>query len=224
MPTKRILVFDLDGTLIDTMSDLADLFCDMLHSEQGVPDEISRSIYVELAGKGPRPQFEAVFEALGRPDPALVDDITQRYWQRAETFEPVAFPETLEVLQQLHSDGHTLVVSSGGTTASVQRKMRLTGIDRLFRLALGTDEDVPGMRKGPGHFSSICTSLTLTDGELVAGVVFVGDSVYDMQVARDAGIFAVGRLTGGNRETLRQAGAQHLIQDLREMHALLAAL
>jgi phosphoglycolate phosphatase-like HAD superfamily hydrolase len=224
MPDKRILIFDLDGTLIDTMTQLADLFCEMLQREHGVADAVSRSIYVELAGKGPRPQFEAVLATIGHQDQELLDDITERYWQVAEAFQPVAFPETLEVLEQLHRDGHTLAVSSGGTTASVERKTRLTGLDHLFSLALGTDEGVPNMRKGPGHFELLTRALDLAEGDLQARGVFVGDAVFDMQVARDARIVAVGRISDGNGEVLRRAGAQHLIQDLREMHALLTAL
>jgi phosphoglycolate phosphatase-like HAD superfamily hydrolase len=224
MSRKRILIFDLDGTLLDTMGPLADLFCDMLRSECGAPDQVSRKVYTELAGKGPRPQFEAVLSQLGRADAAFLNDITLRYWQVAETYEPVAFPDTLEALRRMHSDGHTLVVSSGGTTTSVQRKMRLTGVDRLFRLALGTDLDVPGMAKGPGHFDLVTRSLSLREGELQADGVFIGDAVYDMQVARDAGIVSVGRVTGENGEILQQAGALHLIRDLHEMQSLLASL
>ena len=224
MPDTRILIFDLDGTLIDTMRDLANLFCDMLLQEHGVPDELSRPIYIELAGKGPRPQFEAVLAKVGRHDRDGVNAITERYWQVAETYEPVAFPEAAEVLQQLRRDGHTLVVSSGGASASVERKLRLTQIDSLFSLALGTDDGIPGMRKGPGHFDLVVKALALCEGELQSRGVFIGDAVYDMQVALEAGIVAVGRVTDGNAETLRRAGAQHLIHDLREMRALLAAL
>jgi phosphoglycolate phosphatase len=224
MPEPRILIFDLDGTLIDTMTESADLFCDMLLREHGVADEVSRPVYIELAGKGPRPQFEAVLSALGPVDDALIDDITNRYWQAAETFQAAAFPETLEVLQQLHREGHALAVSSGATTSSVKRKMRLTGIDRLFRLSLGTDEGVPNMRKGPGHFNILVASLDLRDGDLQARGVFVGDAVHDMQVACEAGLVAVGRITDGNGDKLRAAGAHFLINDLREMQALLAAL
>jgi phosphoglycolate phosphatase-like HAD superfamily hydrolase len=106
----------------------------------------------------------------------------------------------------------------------VQRKLRLTGIDGFFEVALGTDDGVPGMRKGPGHLEIVETALALGDGELRARGVFVGDAVYDMQVAREAGIRAVGRVSDGNAEALRSAGAQHLIQDLREIEALLAML
>jgi phosphoglycolate phosphatase-like HAD superfamily hydrolase len=224
MSDKRILIFDLDGTLLDTMGPLADLFCDMLRSECGVPDDASRPIYHELAGKGPRPQFEAVLSPLGLADAVFLDDITERYWQVAESYEAVPFPETLEALGQLRRDGHTLIVSSGGTTASVRRKMRVTGVDRLIRLALGTDLEVPGMAKGPGHFELVKHSLSFSESELLAEGIFIGDAVYDMQVAREAGIVGVGRVTGDNGPVLQQAGARHLIQDLREMRPLIASL
>ena len=102
--------------------------------------------------------------------------------------------------------------------------MRLTRLDRLFRLSLGTDEGVPRMRKGAGHFDSINASLALSYGELAARSVFVSDSVHDMQVEQEAGVVAVGRVTADNRDVLQQAGVEYLIRDLREMPVLLATL
>ncbi len=96
-------------------------------------------------------------------DEALVDDLTRRYWLRAEEDVPDLFPEVLDVLEDLRRDGHTLVVSSGSIPSSVERKTRVTGIDHLFRLALGSDEDVAGLAKGPGHFAMIMDALDVTD-------------------------------------------------------------
>lgn len=221
---KRLLIFDLDGTLADTMGPLGDLFCEMLMQRCGVPDEVSRPIYTALAGKGPRAQFAEVLRQAVSPDEALVDDLTSRYWRLAEKFPTKLFPETLDVLSALRRDGHTLVVSSGSTPESVERKLRLTGIDRLFRLALGSSPDLPDMAKGSGHFGLISRSLHLRAGELQTRGVFIGDGVYDMQVASEAGILAVGRVADGNGCSLQQAGARHLIEDLRDIESLLACL
>jgi len=218
---RRLLIFDLDGTLLDTMGPLADLFCEMWQ-RRGVPESVSRPIYVREVGKGPRPQFVEVLKATEAMDDALADQLTAEYWAASETFVPSLFPETAEVLESLRVQGHTLVVSSGGKSAFVARNTRLTGIDRLFRLILGTDPGVPHMAKGAGHFRLIGEALELHDDELSATGVFVGDGVYDMQVARAAGVLAVGRLTGENHATLLGAGADRLIASLAELEPILA--
>ena len=79
MTSKRILVFDLDGTLADSMTAYTELFCEMLESECGVPDAVSRSVYTRLVGKGPKAQFEAVLRRVGSWDPARVENITKRF-------------------------------------------------------------------------------------------------------------------------------------------------
>jgi phosphoglycolate phosphatase-like HAD superfamily hydrolase len=104
----------------------------------------------------------------------------------------------------------------------VARNARLTGIDRLFRLLLGTDAGVPDMAKGPGHFRLIREALGLHENDLRQRSVFVGDGVYDMEVARAACILAVGRLSGGNSAALREAGADYLITSLAELQPILA--
>jgi phosphoglycolate phosphatase-like HAD superfamily hydrolase len=78
------------------------------------------------------------------------------------------------------------------------------------------------MAKGPGHFRLIREALGLQDGDLRQHGVFVGDGVYDMEVARAAGILAVGRLSGDNAATLRGAGADHLIRSLADLEPILA--
>jgi phosphoglycolate phosphatase-like HAD superfamily hydrolase len=200
---------------------MSDLFCQMMLERCGVPESVSRPIYVREMGKGPRPQFVEVLRATEALDEALVDVLTADYWVASEAFEPELFPETVEVLEALRRDGHTLVVSSGGKPAFVERNTRLTGIDRLFRLLLGSDTALPHMFKGPGHFALIREALGIAEHDLRTQGVFIGDGVYDMQVARAAGLLAVGRLTGDNGETLREAGADHLIRDLGEVRPLL---
>jgi 2-hydroxycyclohexanecarboxyl-CoA dehydrogenase len=108
MPDKRILIFDLDGTLIDTMTQLTDLFCEMLQREHGVADAVSRPIYVELAGKGPRPQFEAVLATIGHQDQELLDDIT----------DPEAVEAAVEAIERAAGPVDGLVNNAGWDSAA----------------------------------------------------------------------------------------------------------
>jgi phosphoglycolate phosphatase-like HAD superfamily hydrolase len=219
--TQRLLIFDLDGTLVDTVGPSRDLFCEMLAAECRVPAELSRGVFTSLMGKGPRAQIDAVLRRVEAWDAARVEDLTRRYWQRDELHEPALFPEVLDVMTDLRKEGHTLIISSGSTPASVKRKTQVTGIDRLCRLALGSIEDDPSRAKGPGHFAMLEAALELAPGDLQERGVFIGDGAYDMQVASQAGMMAVGRTTGDNGNALRAAGANHLIADLRELRTLL---
>jgi phosphoglycolate phosphatase-like HAD superfamily hydrolase len=223
MTTQRLLIFDLDGTLLDTMGPLAEIFVAMWQ-KRSVPEAVSRPIYIREVGKGPRPQFVEVLKATEALDEALVDTLTAEYWAACEAHEPAPFPETVEVLDALRRAGHTLVVSSGGKPDFVARNARLTGIDGFFSLMLGSDPQTPGMAKGPGHFGLIRQALGLEEAQLRSAGVFIGDGVFDMQVAREAGLPAIGRLTGANHEAMRRAGADHLIADLRELAAILPHL
>jgi phosphoglycolate phosphatase-like HAD superfamily hydrolase len=218
---RDILIFDLDGTLVDTMGSLADLFCDMLRNRCGVPPTLSRPVYLELAGQGPGPQFTEVLRRIDVPDEALIQDLTAEYWRIAETQTVAPFRETLPVLTSLRTEAHTLVVSSGSTTESVKRKTRSTDIDRLLRLALGTDAGMTDMQKGPGHFKLVRQSLGLTEEQFRERSAFVGDAIYDMQVGRNAGLLTIGRVSDGNRELLASTGADHLISDLTQLRGIL---
>jgi phosphoglycolate phosphatase-like HAD superfamily hydrolase len=220
-PRRDILIFDLDGTLVDTMASLADLFCDMLRDRCGVPPTLSRPVYFKLAGQGPGPQFTEVLRRIESPDQALVQALTAEYWRIAETLPVDAFRETLSVLTSLRTEAHTLVVSSGSTTESVTRKTRLTDIDHLLRLALGTDEGMTDMKKGPGHFELVRQSLGLTEEQFRERSAFVGDATYDMQVGRNAGLLTIGRVSGGNGELLAVASADYLISDLTQLRGIL---
>jgi phosphoglycolate phosphatase len=224
MKNPRLLIFDLDGTLLDTMGRLADLFCEMLLERRGIAESLSRPIYVREMGKGPRPQFVEVLRATESLDEALVDQLTADYWTVCEALEPASFPEVPEVLESLRRRGHALVVSSGGKPDFVARNLRLTGIEWLFRLVLGTDRAVPDMAKGPGHFKLIREALGLAEDELRQRGVFIGDGAYDMEVAGAGGLVAIGRITGENGAALREAGAGYLINSLTELDAILDAL
>jgi phosphoglycolate phosphatase-like HAD superfamily hydrolase len=218
---SRILIFDLDGTLVDSMGPATELFARMLLEDCGIPDAISRPVYTRLMGKGPQAQFAAVLRHVEAWDEALVQDLTDRYWEAAERDVPDLYPDVRPALESLRDEGHMLIVSSGSIQRSAERKTRIADIEQLFRLILGSDEDAPERAKGPGHFAMIAEALSLPAGDLQARGVFIGDGVYDMQIAQEAGMTAIGRLTGDNADELIEAGADHVIRELGELQPLM---
>jgi phosphoglycolate phosphatase-like HAD superfamily hydrolase len=210
------LVFDLDGTLLDSMPVLADIFCDVLAGQRGVPPEFSRRIYYELAGMGPESQFRAVLRR-GHLYEKGVGQLTQEFWRLAESIAPAPFPEVPRVLETLKTAGYALFVSSGGRPDFANTRAERAGIDGFFRLILGTDDNEPNMAKGAPHFRIIRESLDLPDADFRASTAMIGDGPFDMQVGKIAGLTAIGRLTGDNAQQLREAGAEFIIADLEDL-------
>jgi phosphoglycolate phosphatase-like HAD superfamily hydrolase len=121
----------------------------------------------------------------------------------------------------LQSAGYAIFVSSGGRPALVSQRAEVSGISVFFKLVLGTDETDPSMAKGPAHFRLITRTMGFSEEDMPNEAWLIGDGAYDMQVAREARIHAIGRLTGDNAAQLREAGANVLIKDLTDLLPLL---
>lgn len=218
--TLSTLIFDLDGTLIDSMPVLADIFTDVLAGHRGVPREFSRGVYFAMAGIGPERQFREVLRRAHLYE-AGAKDLTEEFWRLAEAVASPPFPEVPAALEKLQVAGYALAVSSGGRPDFARARAKRAGIDGFFRLILGTDDADSEMAKGPGHFRMIREALGLPQDEFRASAAMVGDGAFDMQVASREGITAIGRLTGDNGRELRDAGAEYLIADLTDLLSLL---
>jgi len=161
-------------------------------------------------------------EALGI-DPGNMEPAIHRFETLAIAMKPEPFPEAGAVLERLHTLGYTLILSSNGPPAIIKEKLASAGLERFFTLCLGRDL-AAGISKGEGHFRIAREHLGLTEAELKASAALIGDGLFDMQVSREAGILAIGKVTDGNGEKLRQAGANYLIDDLTEVEPLLEKL
>lgn len=220
MNSMGILIFDMDGTLVNSMSQHADVFGRILQEQCGILPELSRAEYIRTAGQPLDEQFEHVLNLKGIRD-LDVAPLLNQFWTLVEKETPVLFPDTLEIIRQLSQTGYILIVISGCAPFIVEAKMKRTGLDNYFRLMLGTDKNLPGMVKGEGHFKIIRRELELDEERFRANSALIGDSEYDMMISKGAGLFAIGRMTHYNGEHLRRSGANTLINNLTDLVSLL---
>jgi len=211
------LVFDMDGTLIDSMSQHAEVFSLILSEEYSVPRDFSRQKYLNTAGQALDNQFINVLDLSKRIRRANVKELIERFWMHIVTLDVILFPDVLFSIEYLFKAGYRLIVSSNCAPFIVTNKLFKSGLGSYFALQLGTDRSIPGMFKGAGHFSTIQSELCLTQGRFRRTTAFVGDADYDMTIGRAAGLLTVGRGTGVNGDSLKSAGAHIVIPDLREL-------
>ena len=206
-------IFDLDGTLLDTLGDLAAAVNYAMRTH-GMPEHSIDDVR-RFVGNGVRklmeraipdgeanPQFEATFATF-----------RQYYMQHSlDTTRPYeGIPETLAALK---AKGCRLAVVSNKMMAATQELCRHFFPDTI-EVAIGENE-VAGIRKKPAP-DTVITSLRQLGVEK-QNAVYVGDSDVDIETARNSGLPCISVLWGfRDRDFLLQHGAKTLISSPSEL-------
>lgn len=215
----RAICFDLDGTLLDTLTDLATSMNAAL-ATLGLPPHPEQA-YKTFVGDGMETLARRVLPAARRDDDQLaaacVEAMRAEYAKRwADATKPYAgVPELLDGLVER---GLTLaILSNKPDDFTVEAVARL--LDRWsFAIVRGVRPDVPPKPDPTGLFA-LMEELGLPDK---ADWLYVGDTNTDMRTAAAAGLTSVGVLWGfRERAELEAEGAQHLIAEPSELLELI---
>ena len=206
---KKILIFDFDGTVVNSMPRLADIATELINRYYGLSLEISRNLYILTSGLPFVEQLEYMFP--GKKENRQIVEEFERQKEEDVMNEPL-FPETKDVLAYLASQGHKIVISSSNFQHIMEEYMERCGL--APDLVLGHKE---GFSKGKDHFDYIKDYFQADTEDLV----FIGDSLRDFEKARDNGVRFIGRISTFTEDDFRQAGADQVIHDLRELMQVL---
>ena len=206
-------IFDLDGTLLDTLGDLAASVNHALRTH-GLPEHSIDDVR-RFVGNGVRKLMErAVPDGAANP---LFDETfaTFRQYYMAHSLDTTrpyeGIPETLEALK---ARGCHLAVVSNKMMAATQELCHHFFPDTI-EVAIGEDE-AAGIRRKPAPDTVFAALKALGVGKEDA--VYVGDSDVDIQTARNAGIPCISVLWGfRDRDFLLQNGAETFISTPSEL-------
>lgn len=182
------VLFDLDGTLIDTLPDLADATNAML-IDLGLA-ELDPAVVGTLVGKGIENLVRRALQAHGINS----DDDNQAFFERALNaflvhYERVngarsqVYPGTLEGLKQFQNAGVPMAVVTNKTSRFAVPLLERTGLLTYFQHVVGGDT-CARKKPDPLPFVHACELLGVTPEDTLA----VGDSVNDALAARAAGM------------------------------------
>jgi pyrophosphatase PpaX len=207
----RAVLFDLDGTLLDTKELILSSFRYATREVLGeaLPDEAVLS-YIGIPLKDQAQIFA----------PGHVDEMLRVYREHnARVHDELIryFEGTREMLDELRAEGRRLAVVTSKRNGLAVRGLTYFGLEGYFEFVIGS-EDTTKHKPEPEPLLLGAERL----GLLPSDCVYVGDSPFDMQAARAAGIVAVGALWGMfTRAQLADAGAQHEAASPRELPATL---
>jgi phosphoglycolate phosphatase len=212
--TAAGILFDLDGTLVDTLDDIADSTNEML-AHYGAPPHTPETYKTTMVGMGAAELVRrALPEALRDPETCaealgLFRANYGRNWNRKS--QP--YPGIPELLRAVAARGIPMAVISNKPDDFTKLVVRELLAEHSFGEVLG---ERPGVPRKPDPTSALELAATL--GVEPGHCYLVGDSNVDMQTARAAGMHPVGVLWGFRRESeLREHGAELLLSHPSEL-------
>lgn len=208
----KLIVFDFDGTLGDTLRLI--LLCNHeTRRRMGAP-EIPDSAIIATIGVPLRDGIRQMNPGISADEVEVWFKVYREVFASFEhTVIPELFPGVKETLAALYHSGHTITVASSRETDSLTMFLHRMGIAQYISYILGA-EDVTHAKPHPEPVLKTQREL----GFAPEDTLVVGDMPVDIQMGLGAGAFTCG-VTFGNssREALKEAGAHYIVDRFEDI-------
>ncbi len=179
----KLLVFDWDGTLMDSEARIVACLQAVI-TDLALAVRESQALR-DIIGLGLR---EAIHTLYPEADDNFVESFIDRYRYHflSDNHQPaVLFPGARDVLDTLHGSGYMLAIATGKGRVGLARSLKETGCNGLFHVTRCADESFS--KPHPQMLLDIMAVLDIEPSQ----TLMVGDTVYDMQMAQQAGTGAL---------------------------------
>jgi phosphoglycolate phosphatase len=180
LTTVLPVVFDLDGTLIDSLPNVTDAVNGLLADQELPP--LSPDVVVNFVGRGERVLLDRLIAAtdLSRDDyDVLMGQFIEHYKRAAE--DTKVFHGVHAALKELRRAGHSLALCTNKPRAPLMPTLEAAGLTDAFDIVVAGD-DLPDRKPDPAPLLFILSKI---DAE---SCVYVGDSEVDGETADRAGV------------------------------------
>lgn len=214
---KSLVIFDLDGTLLNTISDLG-AACNYALEKEGYPGH-PISAYNFMVGNGVRKLIERAEPDADAETIVRLLKYFREYYDEHCTDSTSPYPGIPELLTSLTEQGINVAVATNKYQLAADKIIRHYFPDIPFAAILGQQEERP-IKPDP----SIVFAILNIQPTPKAKVLFVGDSAVDIETARRACVDSIG-VTWGFRPVseLRKAFADHVVSNPGEILRLATA-
>lgn len=195
---KQLIIFDLDGTLIDSSPDLANAVNHTLRT-LGRATFSTHTIHYWV-GNGARMLIQRALSGDRKIDPRIDPQLLAEaleifldYYAQHLSIETRPYPNVISTLQQLQTMGYRLAIITNKPYAFVEPILRDLQLESYFEHYLGGDT-LPEKKPHPMPLEHLCQTLDVT----VAQSIMVGDSRNDILAAKACGMESIGVTYGYN--------------------------
>ncbi len=205
----KLCIFDMDGTLVNTIDTIA-YFGNTTLEKFGI-EPIPTEEYKTLVGNGSRVLIERMLEFRG----AQVDDCTEIHQSYMDAYDKdfmyltTAYDGIVPMLKKLKELGVKTAILSNKDDATAKKVAEDLFEEGLIDLCLGAREGKP-LKPDPESVFEIVEDFGVARSECF----YIGDTATDIETAKNAGLYSIGVLWGFRDEAeLRSAGADTIVSN-----------
>jgi phosphoglycolate phosphatase len=205
-----LIVFDWDGTLIDSTATIARAIQAAAADLDLAVPSFERASHV--IGLGLR---DALAVAVPSLPPARAAEFSARYRYHYLAAEDTLalFAGAEALLATLKGEGLQLAVATGKNTAGLQRALAFTGLATYFSATRCADQTAP--KPHPAMLEELCEELDTP----ATRTLMVGDTTHDLEMARAAGTASVAVASGAHpRDQLERCSPLAVLDSVRDLH------
>ncbi len=204
---RKLIIFDLDGTLVDSYEAIQDALVHAVTALGGVPwtpEETKRRV-----GRGLEVLME---EAVGEANAAEGVRLFRERYPRVFLEKTTILPGVAEAIPALKARGRTLAVATNKPSDFSRRILDHLGLGAHFDLVLGP-LDVPRPKPHPDMLNRIMADLGFGPGE----TLYVGDMTLDAESAANAGLPCLLVATGGHSRAELEATGRPVLDSISQL-------
>lgn len=215
---KKLFIFDLDGTLLDTVADLGNS-CNHVFTEAGFPTH-PIDAYYKFVGNGIAKLIERALPA----EEATIENIEKllppfrAYYNLHMADDTKPYRGVCELLAELQQKGVAIAVASNKYQAATENLVKKYFPEINFVAVFGQRDNVP-VKPDPAIVHDIMQAANVTDK---ADIIYIGDSLVDLNTAKNSNVeFAAVTWGFCPRESLAENNPAHIADTIEELRAVL---
>ncbi len=214
-PKKPVIIFDLDGTLLDTRKAIGDSFEYVL--SQYRPDYV---VTEEDRAAFMGPTLEETFRKYVPERSNEVEGMVamyRKYNVKAQKESVTAFPHVKELLDYLKENGYQFGIASSKKTDMVEYGLKIAGLDGYFDVIIGC-EKCNSTKPDKEPIVKAYKAL----GGTMSNAIYIGDCAVDVEASKNAGTYAIAYCSNPlKEEELKEAKPNKLIYDMADVEEIL---
>jgi phosphoglycolate phosphatase len=213
---KELLIFDLDGTLIDSSADIAWVANETLKS-LGRPEMTGGQIRARI-GWGIKMLLQQLLPNISEAGLDEARKIFLEYYEKHLVVETRFYDGVAETIEGFARQGKRMAIVTNKPFNLTMGILKELDLDGHFKAVLGGDS-LPVRKPDPAPLIHVMAALGVTPED----TAFVGDSRVDVEAGKGAGVFTIGAAYGfRGREELETAGADIIIEGFSELTGIFA--